>query len=368
MVQRDLHNQPFDESTLVKLGIFEDYAEVWLPTFIMGGFSLVYIFDFFSGPGFDITGVPGSPIRLLRTIKKHIGNIFQKQAKVIVHLNELDPKKYLLLEKACDEFLIANPDVARAIDLHLHNEDFDSLFPKLLPLIKANPSLVFLDQNGIRFLSPKYLMEFEKMKQTDFLCFFSASYLWRFGGTEEFKRHLDLDIGQIKSEPYQSVHRSVVSQLRAKLKTGTKLRLYPFSLQKGSNIYGLIFGATFPLAVEKFLDIAWTLNGVNGEANFDIDDDAAKRQRNLFEPNLTKVEAFKELLRRKVLNNEIRNNAEAYAFSHSEGHPGRHASEILVKMKKDKEVAFDGKSPLINYRQIYKNRRNVKFTVLEIKK
>lgn len=365
MGQKNLHDQPFEESTLSKLGIFEDYAEAWIPTFVMSGFSTIGIFDLFAGPGYDKSGEPGSPIRLLEKIKKHAGNILKHRVKVVVHLNEIDRSKSDLLKEACYDYLTSNPEVNRAIELLFHNEDFDSLFPRLLPLIRAFPSLVFLDQNGIKFLSPKYLSEFERLNQTDFLCFLSASYLWRFGETDEFKRHLELDMTQIKSEPYRAVHRSVVKQLRSKLESGSKLRLYPFSLQKGANIYGLIFGATHPLAVEKFLDVAWSVNKVNGEANFDIDDDAVKQQGKLFEPNLTKVEAFSALLRDRVRKGEISNNLEAYNFSHNEGHSGRQAKEILVRMKKEGEIAFDGISPLINYHQIYKNKRIVKFEVLK---
>lgn len=364
MGSKDLHNEPFDEGTLTKLGIFEDYADAWLPTFVMSGFSTVSIFDFFAGPGFDIVGVPGSPIRLLNIIKKHIGNIFKLRVRVEVHLNEFDPEKYRLLKIACGRYLEENPDVNRAAKVHLYNHDFGLLFPGLLPLIRKQPSLVFLDQNGIRFLSPKYLAELEKLKQTDFLCFLSASHIWRFGETDEFRKHLELDTDRLKQDGYKSVHRSIVKQLRSKLDPRSKLRLYPFSIQKGPNIYGLVFGASHPLAVEKFLDISWRVNNINGEANFDIDDEAGKRQGNLFEPTFTKIEAFEKTLISKVLSKDIVNNSQAYDFCHAEGHPGRHASNVLLEMKRNGGIAFEGKSPLVNYNQIHKNKRIVNFIVL----
>jgi hypothetical protein len=30
-MKKDLHDLPFDEGTVAKLEIFEDYAQVWLP-------------------------------------------------------------------------------------------------------------------------------------------------------------------------------------------------------------------------------------------------------------------------------------------------------------------------------------------------
>jgi three-Cys-motif partner protein len=130
-----------------------------------------------------------------------------------------------------------------------------SLFPKLLPFINQFPSLVFLDQNGIKFLSERYFLDLEKTRQTDFLYFVSASYFWRFGETDEFKVHLDVDMNAAKRDPYKFIHRNIIEQLRKKIPTHSKLRLYPFSLKKGPNIHGIIFGATHPRAVDEiFID------------------------------------------------------------------------------------------------------------------
>ena len=46
---KNLHDEPFDESTIAKLEIFEDYAQAWIPTFVMQAASTICIFDFFCG-------------------------------------------------------------------------------------------------------------------------------------------------------------------------------------------------------------------------------------------------------------------------------------------------------------------------------
>ena len=43
----DLHSKPFDEQTLTKLELFEDYAKEWIPTFVMSSLPEVCVFDFF---------------------------------------------------------------------------------------------------------------------------------------------------------------------------------------------------------------------------------------------------------------------------------------------------------------------------------
>lgn len=196
-------------------------------------------------------------------------------------LNEWEPNrreqtKFSYLQKSCNDYLENHSEVKKAIELNLYNEDFETLFPKLLPVIKQYPSLVYLDQNGIKFLSDKYFLELEKTTQTDFLYFVSASYFWRFGDSSEFKVHLDIDMAAAKKDPYKFIHRNIIDQLKKRLPENSKLKLYPFSLKKGANIHGIIFGASHPRAVDKFLSIAWKRNETNGEANFDIDDDFMK--------------------------------------------------------------------------------------------
>ena len=230
-----------------------------------------------------------------------------------------------------------------------------------MPEIKRYASLVYIDQNGIKFLSEKYLLELEKCLRTDFLYFVSASYFWRFGNTDEFKMHLDIDVDNAKKAPYHFIHRNIIDQLRTKLPHNTNLKLYPFSLRKGANIYGIIFGATHPRAVDKFLSIAWKYNGTNGDANFDIDEDKQKSQLTIFGKRLTKIEDFQQRVRNKILQKEITNNFELLEFTYKEGHIGTHAAECLKEMKRKGEVFYEGSSPLVTYENVYKIKKRVDY-------
>jgi len=366
MGRKNLHDQPFDEGTIAKLEIFEDYAQAWIPTFVMQGTPRILIADFFAGTGYDKNRVAGSPIRILQKLLEQKENIRTKGTKVIACFNEFDQKKFALLKSACEEFLEEHPELETFLGLRLYNEDFEILFPKLLPEINGLPSLVYLDQNGIKYLSAKYFLELEKPKQCDFLYFVSASYFWRFGNTEEFKIHLALNLDEAKKDPYRFIHRNVLEQLKANLPPSTRLRLYPFSIRKGANIYGIIFGAKHPLAVDKFIEIAWRRDETSGEANFDINEEAKKNQLGLFEPpTLTKVEAFKQRLEELILTRRLTNNFDTYEFTIAEGHPGRHAAEVLRRLKKEGKVDYDSTSPLINYKSVHREPRRLTYKVIQ---
>lgn len=358
----DIHKRPFEEGTLAKLEIFEDYASAWLPTFVMAGARRIAIFDLFAGPGYDTNKVPGSAIRILTQISRHLPSINAKGTKIDFYLNEFINKKLDALKAACRDFLSVNPGVENAVDIHFSNEDFKDVFRRQIPIIGSVPSLVYLDQNGIRAIAQKYFQELAVKPQTDFLYFVSSSHFWRFGESNEFKIHFDIDISEAKKDSYRFIHRYVLNKIRQGLPANTRLRLYPFSIKKGANIHGLIFGARHPLAFDKFLKIAWKKNDINGEANFDIDHDSFKAQPDLFAgKQLTKLEKFERLFRERVLSGEITTNQDALQFAYSEGHIGSHADAILRELKKDGKISYEGTSPLVTYETVFKSPRIVKY-------
>ncbi|MEX2380065.1 MAG: three-Cys-motif partner protein TcmP [Vicingaceae bacterium] len=360
---KDLHTKPFDKGTIAKLALFENYAQAWIPTFVVKGEKEIHIFDFFAGPGYDSNNLPGSPIRILNKVNEHLGNIFSKQTKIIVHFNEFDSGKFKMLESNCDEFLSANPKFNHFLKLNIYNEDAYSLFYQLLPIIDKYPSLVYLDQNGIKFISEEFISKLERLKTTDWLLYVSSSYFKRLGQTDEFKKILNFPPEELDKIKYTSIHKRVLEKVRSKLSPDTGLMLFPFSIKKGSNIYGVIFGATHLRAVDKFLEISWKKNEVNGEANFDLDDDQTKGQLVIFgKRNLTKIEKFKEDLKAKILNGSIKTNEEALFFTYETGNYYRHANELLKELKKAGEVFYEGRTPGISYNNALNRKKKRKIT------
>lgn len=363
MGSKDLHIKPFDEGTLTKLELFEDYTESWIPTFIFtDGIKEVHIFDFFAGPGYDPKQVPGSPIRILKKIYEQLGNFLKSGTKVTVHLNEFNSDKYSLLKKNCNSFLKNHSKLKYFLELKFYDKDAAELLKELFPIIKKYPSLVFLDQNGVKFISKEYLLELEKLKTTDFLFFVSSSYFKWLGSTPEFQKVIPFTKEELSNIEWSNIHKVVVEKLRSFLGPDSRLSLYPFTIKKGTNIYGLIFGASHPAAVDKFLKLCWKKNKMNGEANFDINKDREKAQTHLFEDNkLTKVEQFKKDLEEKILQGEIENNYDALNFTYETGNDYMKANNVLRTLKKSGKLYFEGNTPGINYTNVVKNRNLIKY-------
>jgi len=67
---RDINKNVFDEATKLKLTIFGECFEEWLPVFNYASQTKgIYIFDFFAGSGKDLDNNPGSPLILLDKAK-----------------------------------------------------------------------------------------------------------------------------------------------------------------------------------------------------------------------------------------------------------------------------------------------------------
>lgn len=361
MGTKNLHLEPFDHGTITKLEIFEDYAQAWIPTFVMQPyFTEIHIFDFFAGPGYDSNGVSGSPIRILDKINEQLGNILSTKTKIVLHLNEFEPnrvaqRKFELLKQNCNDYIINNPKFKYFLAVNLYNEDAGSLFFKLLPSIKKFPSLVYLDQNGVKFISKEYLSELESLKTTDFLYFVSSSFFKRYGKTEEFKKALEINVDELEAEAYNNMHRLVLSKIISRLPLKTDLKLFPFSIKKNANIYGIIFGAKNYAAVHKFLTIAWKRNAINGEADFDIDEDKSKLQIDLFEgKKMTKIEKFQKGLTEKLLDGSLTNNSDVIIYTYANGHIPKHSEVIIKQLKKEGKLHYEGKSPLITYENVFR--------------
>lgn len=98
-----------------------------------------------------------------------------------------------------------------------------------------------------------------------------------------------------------------------------------------------------------------------------IDDDRSRAQLVLFDEykKKTKIEAFQDELKMKIINQEITDNKEVYLHTINKGHIPKHAREIIKQLKKENIINYDSKEPLISYNSVFKNNKVVKFRVIK---
>jgi len=370
MPSKDIFEKPFDEGTLIKLEIFEKYLERWLPTFIMSKYEKpIQIFDFFAGIGYDRIGQEGSPIRILKVINDFRGDLIKKRKKIFIYLNDIDFNKYYYLKLNVKK-KIKELSLNSFVKLKFTNKNFKECFKKYYKKLCNGYNLIFIDQNGFKQVNEKIFQKLIKLETTDFIFFISSSYIHRFAISPNVQKiHPKFDFERIKNAYRKKVHNIICEEYKKYIPADIlNCYLIPFSIIKSdnNNVYGLIFVCKHIFAADKFLNIVWDISKINGNANFDIDDDLTKSQLHLFNGKIpTKIEKFKYDLREKILNGEIKNNKQAYIFTVNHGHISKHANEEIKKLKKENLINYESKSPLVNYKQAIKDKHIIEYKIIK---
>lgn len=355
---KDLHATGFDEGTIAKLDIFESYLQAWLPVFIHTKhvFS-VNICDFFAGSGEDAVGNSGSPLLIINVLEEYQKSIIRKGLNVNVFLNEFDKQKFLQLKGTIEGKLGGHTLLNKLVKFHFFQRDFKSLFEELTPRLKDDANLIFLDQNGIKQVGKQVLLSLVSFKRTDFMFFISSSYLNRFSFDDYFP---DLQ-ESIDRSKLTHIHREILKYYKSLLPSNNPTKLYPFSIKKKGNVYGLIFGSQHCRGVEKFLQIAWKKNQINGEANFDIDEEYKNKQLPLFGlPKLSKLDQFRNDLKDYILSKNKTTNEEVLIFTLEKGFEPKEASNVLKEMRKMKLIEHFSYSR-IGCKQVYTENKIITF-------
>jgi hypothetical protein len=154
-----------------------------------------------------------------------------------------------------------------------------------------------------------------------------------------------------RPDDYYQVHRAALDYYTALLPNPSAYYLAPFSIRKGPNIYGLIFGSAHPLGMDKFLQVAWKKDMINGEADFDINRDNVSPGEMLLPLDnfrTSKITAFERDLECLLRSGQLKDERELVHFCFSYGVKRQNAQGTLAKLKAEGVIEADFRVPQIN--------------------
>lgn len=350
MVKNNFHKDAFDDATKSKLEIFKEYFKESFPVFVHSKtFDEIYIYDFFAGQGQDISGEYGTALNILKEIKFHCKDVILKHKQIYLILN--DKKEFETLEGNVKEFLVncrSNCQLEcilkEEVNLIIRSRDFDEYFQELFPKLKRRPhaaKLIFLDP--FNFIIDKGLFgKLIDLPATDFICFMPSSFLLRFPEEPAFKRYIDTKEIHFETSIPAHCHRTIANYFKSLIPKNKEYYIGCFSIKKGSNYYGLLFGSNHSLGAEKFQRVCWKKDSITGEADYNIDRELAyiKEQGMLFEEHKisVKVQSFKELLKMKILNREIVTDLDAYKFALINRCLIKHSAIVLKELMQESKI------------------------------
>ncbi|MGE0588168.1 MAG: three-Cys-motif partner protein TcmP [Cyclobacteriaceae bacterium] len=354
----DLYKEGFDTATKIKLHILKEYIREWLPVFLKKKEKFwkdIYIYDFFAGEGFDINENPGSPTIIVEELKEYSDVLVAGEVNLKVVFNDIDLEKITKLQIRIGEGLPFNIEYLNSDFTEL----FDSIYPDLSSLQNSRlPRFMFLDQYGIKYVTPSVFRKLTYLGRTDFIFFISSSFFPRFAEQKEFQKYLQINKKEFDDRNPYHCHR-VIFEYYQSLLPEKEFYLAPFSLKKDKgNIYGLIFGSNHSLGMEKFMNICWKMDGNTGEANFNIDNDIMPGMTlDMFNPDSTpkKLQSLEGKLVLKIKKGELNNLHDVYKFTYTFGCLPRHANGILTKLKKSGDINKNVKLVMGNIHRLDKN-------------
>lgn len=277
---------------------------------------------------------------MLRKIREYSELVRRNRVSVRLELNEAAKTKARQLRLTLDRQEIP-PDLLK---WRVHNLRFEEAFDLLYPELERGNNLLFFDQQGMKFISDAVFQRITALERTDFIFFIASSFIRRFQDHDYFKKHLDILKGKIKSRAFTDTHRAVSEYYRSIVPTGRQLFLAPFSIKKGSNIYGIIFGSAHTLGIEKFLRVCWAMDKERGEANFDIDGEAIDSKSPHLFPEMDvagKVQRFQLKLRGQILDRTLRTDAAVYIACLTDGMLPSHGRETVQAMMRSGEIRVE---------------------------
>jgi len=209
--------------------------------------------------------------------------------------------------------------------------------------IFADPNaakLAFIDQFGVSEVGDAVFRTLAGSPRCDFLFFISSSTLHRFADHPAIKQKIE------RPDDSYHVHRAVCDYYRGLLPPNSEYFVAPFSIKKGANIYGLVFGSAHPLGIDKFLQVTWRKDATSGEANFDIHrDNLVRNQKYLGFKKPTKTDAFEVELETAIRSGAVTSELDVMRICYAHGVKRQHSKDVLAKLKKDGVIKLSFRTP-----------------------
>ena len=347
---KNINEKIFDEATKLKLNIFGECFEEWLPVFNNDLYTdKIYIFDFFAGSGKDLNGNFGSPLVLLNKAKGKDRKYCLKAKKEINFLfNESIKKKSTELNQNIETHIEKcrqrNNCSSCIYHYRVENFEFQDIFSNnsIFSILdnKNSAKFVLLDQYGFKEIDDNIFKQLISFPKTDFIFFISSSFINRFKDHPNITKYIDTTKISFDDIKPTEIHRAIADYFRDLIPSDKEYYLHHFSIRKEKkrgNYYGLIFGSNHTLGMEKFLKVCWKYDSFSGEANYNIDNNFEKDTL-FYEQTNIKKDLVQEDIEKQILSGTIKDNITGLKYAMVKGCEPKLFTEVVKKLEHIKQI------------------------------
>lgn len=359
MRKKDINSKPYDEATMLKLDIFRKCFREWYPVFVHNPIiESIYIYDMFAGSGHDANGKPGSPLILLEEAKgdkcQYCEALHHTTNKnVLFGFNEKDSEKIGILKSSVKEYFTECRSKCKLgtcvyIDkVYFQSDTFDEIKQNSqFNTILQNPKwakFILLDQYGFSQITDDTFLKLVASPTTDFIFFISSSFVKRFKEHPNITKYLDTNKMNFEESKPKECHRIIANYFRDLINKEKEYYIHHFTIQKGSNYYGLIFGTNHSLGMEKFVKVCWSEDKLSGESNCNIDNDFEKNTLFYNPAESSKKTLIRNELAKLLLEGHFANNLDGLKWTLSKGCEPKLFVETISALINEGKVKIEGK-------------------------
>jgi hypothetical protein len=174
---------------------------------------------------------------------------------------------------------------------------------------------ILLDQYGFGQIDEDVFLKLVNSPHTDFIFFISSSFIKRFKEVEYTKKYIDTARIPFDESDPKECHRLIADYFEELVPQEKDYYIHHFSIRKVPNYYGLIFGTSHSLGMEKFLRVCWRQDKFSGESNFNIDNDEPVDSLFYTGETTNKKEKVKDEIKSKILLGEIVDNRSGLKYT-----------------------------------------------------
>ncbi len=367
---KDINKTVFDEATKLKLDIFGECFEEWLPVFNYDLYTkAVYVFDFFAGSGTDAQNYPGSPLVLLDkakgTDRKYCLNA-KKEIKFLFNEGDSEKSKELIqnIIQYIEQCQKKNKCGGCTYQYKVKNLDFQDIFSNagITNIFKSKEfgKFILLDQYGFSQIDEQIFLQLLSYPKTDFIFFISSSFISRFREHPNTKKYIDTTKIKFDEIRPNEIHRAIANYFRDLIPPDKDYYLHHFSIrkeEKKGNYYGLIFGSNHTFGMEKFLKVCWSHDSYSGEANYNIDNNFQPGTLFYHPESNIKKETISSEIKQLILSGQIIDNVSGLKLAMHKGCEPILFTQVVQQLEKEKLIERYGnvnnQSSIIHKAKVY---------------
>lgn len=352
---KDINKSVFDEATKLKLNIFGECFEEWLPVFNNDLYTkAVYVYDFFAGSGKDAENNSGSPLVLLDKAKgierKYCLNA-KKNIEFLFNEGESEKSEQLKqnLLQHIEQCKLDNNCSRCIYSYKVENYNFQDIFSdnNLISKFKDKDfgKFILLDQYGFSQIDEQIFKKLISYPKTDFIFFISSSFISRFREHPNTTKYIDTSKIKFDEIKPNEIHRAVADYFRDLIPQNKEYYLHHFSIrkeEKKGNYYGLIFGTGHTFGMEKFLKVCWKHDALSGEANYNIDNNYETGTLFATLGENVKRDTSADEIKRLILSGKIRDNISGLKYAMHKGCEPKLFTEVILQLEKENKIIRQG--------------------------